>query len=475
MFAGGSGTISGVGESSLKKIAFARVNRLLGSAFLKDVLKLSAGTLLGRSITIISLPVVTRLYSPEEFKLLAVYLSVISILSVIACFRLEIAIPLAKNDEDAVNLQLLALLVLFLFVSLVTAAVFLRPDEAAQLIGQPTIAPFLWLVPVGTAMVGSYAIFQFWATRLRRFGEISRTRIGQAVVGSATLLSLGWAGVAPLGLLLGNTLNTGAGGLSLGLSALRRDRVLYERVSITRMRAAFSSYYRYPVYSTPEALFNVAGLQVPILIIAAQGGDEAGFILLAIQVMTVPMTLLGGSVSQVYMSRLPEEFRKGMVAPFTFDIVSRLLLIGAGPILLIGALGPIIFPKIFGAQWTQAGEMLFWLAPWMVLQFIVSPVSTVMLVVGKQSAMLALTTIGLMLRVGATLFAPYSGFFSAYQGFAIGSMIYYVVFLIFVFYAAKIPKYQILQLVMVVFKWPVAAPISAVAIIMYLSKIGVYR
>lgn len=382
-----------------------RLSALLSGEFLRDVLKLASGTVLGRLIALAALPLVTRLYSPEDFALLAVYLSIVSIVSVAACLRLEIAIPLADNDDDAVNLLALALLGLGLVTSLALALTLLMPARLAGWLGKPEIAPYLWLVPLGIAMAGTYSALQFWTTRARRFGHIARTRIGQATAGVITILSLGWAGVVPMGLLLGNVLNIGAGGLGLGIHALRTDRRKFRSLTPRRMRGTLRKYCRYPVYSTPEALFNIAGIQVPVLLIAAHGGAEAGFLLLAMQIMTAPMTLLGSSISQVYMSRAAQEYREGRLAPFTLAIMRRLVMVGVGPLILAGALAPIVFPWIFGAQWARAGEIVTWLVPWMALQFIASPVSMVMFVVARQRGMLALTTFGALVRIGSVLVA----------------------------------------------------------------------
>lgn len=403
-----------------------KIRGVTSGSFLRDVLKLAFGTVLGRIIALAALPLVTRLYSPEDFSLLAVYLSIVSIVAVAACLRLEIAIPLADDDDDAVNLLALALLGLGLVTVFALALTLLMPERLAGWLGKPAIAPYLWLVPLGIAMAGTYSAFQFWTTRARRFGAIARTRVGQATVGVIAILSLGWAGVVPLGLLLGNMLNTGAGGLSLASQALRIDRTKFRALSPRGMGAALRKYRRYPVYSTPEALFNMAGIQLPVLLIAAHGGTEAGFLLLAMQIMTAPMTLLGSSISQVYMSRAPQEYREGRLAPFTLAIMRRLVMVGVGPLILAGALAPIVFPWIFGAEWARAGEIVTWLVPWMALQFIASPVSMVMFVVGRQRAMLALTAFGAAIRNGSVMIASGSDF-AIVAVFAISSAAFYAV------------------------------------------------
>jgi O-antigen/teichoic acid export membrane protein len=442
--------------------------RLRGS-FLGDVLKLSFGTLVGRLIAIAILPALTRLYSPADFALLAVYLALVSIIAVAACLRLEVAIPLIESDTEAAEVFVIALIVLTLVTIVLAVIALLFPQAVAQGLRSPALAPYLWLVPVGVVMAGSYSAMQFWATRIRRFGAIARTRVGQAVTGAATMLALGWAGLAPLGLLLGNMLNIGAGSVSLAGSALAHDRATFRKVRLSNLGTALRRNRRYPIFSTPEALFNMAGVQVPVLLIAAYGGVEAGFLLLAMKVMAVPMTLLGSSISQVYVSRAPQEYREGRLAPFTLSIMRRLVLVGVGPLLLAGALAPWAFPLIFGADWARAGELVTWLVPWMALQFVASPVSMVMFVVGRQRAMLALTTLGLIMRVGGALLALQFGPVALVAGLVAGSIAYYLAVAVFVMAAAGFSARQVLSLLAAFLDWRVLAPAGLCAALWYIT------
>jgi O-antigen/teichoic acid export membrane protein len=199
-------------------------------------------------------------------------------------------------------------------------------------------------------------------------------------------------------------------------------------------------YRRFPVFSTPEALFNVAGVQVPVLLIAANSGTEAGFLLLAMQVMTAPMALLGSSISQVYMSRAPEEMREGRLAPFTLSIMRRLVLVGVGPLMVVGALSPFVFPWVFGPNWARAGEIVTWLVPWMALQFIASPVSMVLHTVNRQSWAMALQILGFFLRVLPITWI--SGGDGSYlvPTFVAGSVAFYFIYILTVIKAAGIGR-----------------------------------
>ena len=399
------------------------------------------GTIGGRAIALAVMPIATRLYSPEDFSLLAIYLSVVGVVGVAACLRLDVAIPLARDSRAAAHLLALSLLSTVSIAALLLIVALAIPAPLARLLGREDMAPYLWLIPLGVMMAGSYSALQFWATRLRRFGDIARTRVTQAAMGAGTMIVLGWAGLVPLGLLIGNMFNSGAGGSSLALRAWRQDRTRLARISRRGLWATLRRYRRYPLYSTPEAFANTAGMQVSILLIAAYAGAEAGYLLLAMQVMTAPMTLLGSSISQVYTSRAEGEFRGGRLAPFTFGIMRKLALIGAPPLILGGILAPVVFPWIFGADWQRAGEIVAWMIPWMIAQFIASPVSMVMFVTGRQRQMLILTVTGGLLRIGSIIAASKMGYAALVEVFSLASATFYIVCAV-VFIAAARTKWQ---------------------------------
>ena len=442
----------------------AGLRQRLRGGFLGDVLKLSFGTLAGRLIALAALPLSTRLYAPEDFVLLAVFLALVNTLAVVACLRLEIAIPIVETDAEAADLLALALLIAAGLAIVIGVPALLMPDRVAGWLGNPAIAPFLWLVPLGVAMAGSYSALQYWTTRARRFGDIARTSVGQALAGVTATLALGWLGVAPFGLLVGNVLNNGAGGISLAVRALRHKHTATRGIRLRDLGVTLRRNRRYPIFSIPEALLNTASVQLPVLVIAAQAGLEAGFLLLAMQMMTAPMTVLGNSLSLVYVSRAPQEYQAGSLAPFTLGIMRRLVVVGVGPLLLAGATAPHVFPWLFGPSWERSGEIMTWLVPWMALQFIASPVSMVMYVTGRQRAMLALTAIGLVQRMGAVAISLTGDLNAPVLGFVVGSIAYYLTVLGFVLVAAGAKPRDLMGLLKAFGDWRIilAATLSAV-------------
>ena len=84
----------------------------------KNILTLMSGTVLAQAIPIAITPILSRIYTEEDFGILAIYVSIATIVSVIATGRYEMAILLPREDEDAINIAALSMLIVSLFTFL---------------------------------------------------------------------------------------------------------------------------------------------------------------------------------------------------------------------------------------------------------------------------------------------------------------------------------------------------------------------
>lgn len=384
-----------------------------------------------QGVAALSLPLLTRLYEPQDFSVLAVYTSALGILAVVSCLRFNVALPLPASDREAANLLLLAVAAGVGCSLLVALAVLLAPQATTRVLGQPAIRPYLWMLPAGVLLVSAYDALQFWASRHRRFGLITKTRVTRAVGGSGTQLAMGIAAPGPLGLMLGQLVYSGLGFGGLAMSVWRCDRAAFKAVSIATLRQVAFRYRHFPCYSVPEALFNTAGAEVPVLIIAAAAaGPEAGFLMLAMRVMGLPMGLIGTSVGQVYLAEAPRKLKEGTLVRFTERTVWALFKLGAPPLTLAGAVSPFLFPFIFGAEWLRAGEIVAWLTPMFILQFVASPISLAPHVLGSVRWAMALQIVGGALRIGSVWAAAQLRPDALVEVYAIASALFYLLALI---------------------------------------------
>lgn len=407
-----------------------RLRRLADGKVFRSVAVLMGGTALAHGITAAALPIITRLYTPADFSVLAVFTSLLSILSVAAALRFDLAVPIPEDDEEAVNLLALALACIGALAAILAIIVLVTPQRLLEVFNQPGLAAWLWLLPFGVLLAGSYNALQMWFVRKKGFASIARSRVTQSATAAGAQVAMGWLNWASLGLILGQILNTGAGCVWLGYRLLKHDRDALRSVTLLRMRGAFARYDRFPKYSTLEALANSASIQLPIIVIAAvASGPEAGYLALAMTAMQVPMGLVGTAVLQVYMSTAPDEHRAGRLDTFTTSVFGALVKSGVGPLVFAGFVAPAVFTIAFGVEWQRAGELVAWMTPWFVMQFLSVPVSTALHVTGHQQAAFVLQFFAVALRVGAVYAASLLATDFVSETYALSGFVFYLVYL----------------------------------------------
>ncbi|WP_333710546.1 lipopolysaccharide biosynthesis protein [Malikia spinosa] len=410
------------------------------NSFARNVGVLSGGTALTQAVGVLTLPLITRLYTPADFSTLAIFTSIVSIASVAICLRLEIAIPMPEKDEDAANLLALALAFCTILSTLAAVLSWLFGNALSSAINHPNLEQYALMMPLGIWLSGIYTTIQFWFTRKKRFPAIVKTRISQTFGSVITQLGFGLTGISgATGLIIGQIISLSAGILGLIRFAWRNDESAKNSIRFSEMKRVLKAYQSYPKYSTFEALANIAAIQAPIIIIGAFSlGPEAGYLLLAMKAASIPMGLIGGAISQVYLSQAPLEYREGKLADFTLNIIKNIIKIGAGPIIFIGIASPIVMPLIFGNEWKRAGIMIAWMTPWFVTQLIVSPISMALHVTRHQSLAMANQFFSLILRVGLTLFAAIFYKDLIFEYYATSSFIAYIAYFSVIVYAVKI-------------------------------------
>jgi len=401
-------------------------------SFLRSVAVLVGGTAMGHGITAAALPVLSRLYSPTDFSMLAVFAGLVSIVSVVACLRFDVAVALPEGDDEALRLLALSLGAAVACSIGLLVGVLLFPAWIAQRLNQPGLQGYLWLLPVSVLLAGGYSALQMWFVRKKAFALIARSRVAQSTASAGTQIASGAMAIGPGGLLLGHTMNTGAACLLLGYRLLSGHsvRAALGRMSLYELSLTFRKFDRFPKYSTFEALCNSAAIHLPVIMIAALAAPkEAGYLMLATYVMQAPMALIGAAVGQVYLAGAAEKHRQGQLSGFTAEVLGGLLKTGAGPLLAAGIASPAVFGLVFGAGWERAGLLVAWMTPWFVLQFLSTPVSMALHVTGHQRAAFALQLSGLVLRVLMVYLAATFDQARVSEWYAVSGGVFYLLYL----------------------------------------------
>jgi O-antigen/teichoic acid export membrane protein len=374
--------------------------------FARSVTLLAGGTALGQAITVLVSPILTRLYTPEDFGVFGVYASILGIVTVVASLRYEFALPLPEDDKTAANILVLCFILLFGMTTLSWLVIHSLGNQIVAWANVPGLKPYLWLIPLGMLGAGTYQILNYWAVRKRDFPRIARTRLSRGVVRAALQVGVGFVNSGPLGLLLGQFAGETAGSTSLGLAAWRKDRAPFQAVSLQGIRLAGARYKRFLLFSSWADLLDALGLQVPQLLFAAfYGAEVAGWFALGQRVIAAPLNIVVDSVAQVYFgeaARLPRDDPKAMKRLF-LKLTGRLALIGGVPVAFICIFAPWFFTFVFGPGWETAGRYVQILGLMFAVRFSFSPLGGTLNVLERQDLCLLRSTTRLMLVIIAML------------------------------------------------------------------------
>lgn len=354
--------------------------------FLRHVLALMTGTAAAQLLVMAMMPILSRLYSPEQYGVFAVYTSVVALVTAVATLRYDMAIMLPKQDHQAKVLKSTVTWIAFGTGILASGACLLLAPAIARMMNAPEVAPWLALVGVSTFTLGEISALVFWLNRKNQYGEISKNRVLQSGSTALTQVLLGIPKVFGVGGLILGTLV----GQAISIIGLRRrspEVKLSPRPALSERTALMKRYRRMPLLNAPTALIDAVRLNGINLLIGVYSMGALGQFSMAWRMVEVPAALISSALAQVFFQRLSVVERGKMFTAAKQSIV-RSALFGFLPFLTLFLISPWVFPVFFGAEWDDAGRYAQALVPWLFMNLITSPISTIFVVTEKQHVML---------------------------------------------------------------------------------------
>ena len=358
------------------------------SEFNRHVITLMTGSSIAQAIPIAISPILSRLYTPEDFGLFALFMSVASIGSVIATARYELAIMLPKKDSDAINVVALSIIISVIMTIFSFLVVLIFNDQIVNLLGNNEISNWLYLIPVSILLTGTYRSFDYWCNRKKEYKTLSMNRVVKS--GSSSMLNIGFAfnGSGGGGLISANLITQGISTFLLSKIIWKRDFTLLKYINKAKIIAMTKVHKKLPFFNLPNALLDIMRMSgIDIFISRFFSTAILGQYSLAWRTVLTPMNILGSSISQVLFQKIASTDRSklnGLIKKF----ILRASLVSAPIFIFIYLFAEDLFSFVFGKNWVLAGEAASVLTPWLFLNFISSPLSMVYIVVNKQETLL---------------------------------------------------------------------------------------
>lgn len=376
------------------------------SNFISNVLKLVSGSVAAQILSILLVPLITRIYSPDDFGIFQLFLSISGILIIFSTFSYQFAIMLPKNEEDSANLTFLCSILVTLTSLLIAIIALLVPGDVIEhVLNAPGISKYLIYIPAITFFNGIFFAQNYWLSRKTRFGTIAGSRVVNSVSTRVFQLAIPplW-NVSPFGLIAGYIAGYGCADLFM-LKGVSEDFKVFRKVSLKRMKEMAIEYKNFPMFSSWSTLANTISPQVPTFLLAYYYSTSVvGYFSLANQVVNLPMSLLGAAIEQVFFQKVSEAKngkRPEEIKIIVEEVYKKLILLGVFPMLLLLILGEELFTFAFGKNWYISGIYVKILIPWIFLVFLSLPISALYMIFDKQGVWFTFSMILLVSRVVA--------------------------------------------------------------------------
>jgi O-antigen/teichoic acid export membrane protein len=210
-----------------------------------------------------------------------------------------------------------------------------------------------------------------------------KSRLSQTLALVTTQVLAGVVQMGALGLILGYAVARYAGAAVLAPASLALWRA--RLASPSRTLEAASSYRAFPLVSTGASLLNASGIYSPIILLGIlYSPSVVGWFSLTFRVLQTPAAFAGQAVAQAFFSRAARVPDAQLRAEYAQAVYQTLLVIATAPAMWLVLLGPDIFAAFFGEEWRRAGDYARWLAPWTVLVFAASPLSSAVFIARRQ-------------------------------------------------------------------------------------------
>ena len=317
----------------------------------RPALTLFAGNVIAQSIGVALAPLLSRLYSPDDFGVLGALNALVMVSLPLVSLRYELGIPRAASERE--SLALLGVCGVAIAGMSALLGLGCWGFGASSFAKQSALGGVIYFVPIVAFASAAFDVLAMEASRRGAHGLLARSKLSQSALGVGSQLVLGTLHFGALGLVVGFLVNQAA-----GITRLFRQLVLRHpaiaQLTGSDLRAAAHQHRAYPLYTSwSSALDSASRWSLQLAISVFWDPTVGGFIFLAERVIGRPLLLVSTSLLPVFVGDFgralhgaPQQLRA-----IFFGTLWRQTLISLVWTLCVVVLAPLTFGPLFGARW----------------------------------------------------------------------------------------------------------------------------
>lgn len=358
-----------------------KIQTLMKSQMLRNVTKISSGTMLGQAISIVTLPIFTRLYGATVIGYWTLFTSVAVIVNAFSDLGLSNAIMMDDEGEQSEKLFSVITTISFIISLIVGVGYFViksvTPDPSGL---HPLFYSIVLFVLIFTQQ--QVNVCYNWLNKKKQYSILMKNPIINNVSVAVIAIPLGLMGFTKYGYYIGLVL-----GQVFTLFHMRRylPRIFFD----FKFRDHFDvirSHLTYVKFQMPTYLVAQVKNQAPVFFIRSFFGVEIlGYYSVCMRVLNIPVNLLASSIGKVYYQTAAEMKKKGQeVGNFTFRNIKRAMYVAIAPMVVIMSFGDIVCTLFLGNDYVITGNLSRIIVFMTFFQFLMMATQGITIVLEKQ-------------------------------------------------------------------------------------------
>ena len=388
------------------------LSSIVKSSGVRNFTKLLSANVVAQIIGLVVYPILTRMYAPEDFGLLNLFLSIGGVLAILSTAEYYYAIVLPKEEKDAE--QVLGVGVLWLVTTTVLVGLSVAFSKPISLLFKsPNLASYYWLMPLYVFAMGAWNLLNYWYIRHKDYNPISRYQVSQNLLSAGGKLGMGWGGVLQGGMIYSVVVAPLISLLSSWVVARKTLLPAWRRISWRGVREQGQVYRNFPCFVLPRSFVNMLAGQMPVLLLTPFfGGEAVGFLSLAILLGYTPIGTITRAIYQVMYQHTMEQVHEQKPIGQIF----RKFILSASAIIIPVFVGlwfvlPQLTAWLLGAEWHVSGEYIRWMLPWLYVSLLSCSINYLFDVFMKQKWGLFFEVMLAVMRVAGLCIGVWAGNF----------------------------------------------------------------
>lgn len=373
-------------------------SKIKNNRFVTAVLKVGSGQLISQIISVITVPVLSRIYADTAYGDAALITSTAAVIIDLATFSLSSAIMKPEKKEEARKVFTTAFLLNALVATmLVTVCLTLQNQFNLFTVSEDygTAILLMWLYII------TFATNSLMTVYMNKQGKYNKLFFNPIIASGAQVLL-----AIPLGLLgfgyKGFMLTYIASNTVAVAHMMWKNNPFYRGYRFHHLLEVVKTYKDYILYQCPSNFIGTFAIEYPTQYLGRcfttqQLGDYS----LCVRVMKYPIRLIAAPISTVYFRTATEYHREGKnLAAFTYKMIFWILLVSAVPVGIFIMTSKPLFAFILGESWREAGSLASFLVIQYVMMFCSQTTSYCRVSLGRQKVNLVVTIIRLIISIG---------------------------------------------------------------------------